>query len=175
MLNACTGFVKRLGEEGGPIPGVGLVWNDRSDAALSRGEAIGIAVISLIADDRARLDIGTEIEKHGKLRRIAFLAAAKIEGEIITVEIGLQMDFGREAAARTAERLIVLPPFAPAAETWARTTVESNICTKCADELNEARWSKNISNTPALLNRLNLFHTLFHLPKRFGSARQVML
>ena len=37
LLNACTGFVKRLGEEGGPIPGVGLVWNDRSDAALSRG------------------------------------------------------------------------------------------------------------------------------------------
>jgi hypothetical protein len=25
-----------------------------------------------------------------------------------------------------------LPPFAPAAETWARTAVESNICTRCA-------------------------------------------
>ena len=60
-------------------------------------------------------------------------------------------------------------------ETWARTTVESNICTRCADELNEARWSKNISKTAALLNRSNRFHTLFHLPKRFGSARQVMM
>jgi hypothetical protein len=60
-------------------------------------------------------------------------------------------------------------------ETWARSTVESNICTRCADELNEARWSKNVSKTAALLNRSNRFHTLFHLPKRFGSARQVMM
>lgn len=89
-----------------------------------------MAVISLVADDRTRLDVGTEIEKHRELRCIALLAAAEIEGEIITVKIGLQMDFGREPAARTAERLIVLPPFAPAAETWARTTVESNICTR---------------------------------------------
>ena len=41
------------------------------------------------------------------------VAAAEIEGEIVTVEIGLQVDFGRETAARAAERLIV-PPFAPA-------------------------------------------------------------
>jgi len=57
----------------------------------------------------------------------------------------------------------------------ARTTVESNICTRCADELNEARRSKNISKTAALLNRSNRFHTPFHLPKRFGSAREVMM
>ena len=31
------------------------------------------------------------------------------------------------------------------------------------------------SKTAALLNRSNRFHTLFHLPKRFGSARQVMM
>jgi hypothetical protein len=47
--------------------------------------------------------------------------------------------------------------------------------TRCADELNEARWSQNISKTAAFLNRSNRFHTLFHLPKRFGSARQVMM
>ena len=89
MLDACTGLVEYFWEEGGPHPGVGLVGNDQSDAALSCSEAVGIAVISLIADDRARLDIGTEIEKNGKLRRIALLAAAEIEGEIIPVEIGL--------------------------------------------------------------------------------------
>ena len=37
--------------------------------------------------------------------------------------------------------------------------------TRCADELNEARWSQNISKTAAFLNRSNRFHTLFHLPK----------
>ena len=50
-----------------------------------------------------------------------------MEGDREAVKIGLEMDFRREAAARPAERLIFLPPFAPAAETCARTTVESNI------------------------------------------------
>jgi len=35
----------------------------------------------------------------------------------MAVEIGLEVDFGREAAARSAESLMLLPPFAPAAET----------------------------------------------------------
>ena len=39
----------------------------------------------------------------------------------------LQVDFGAEAAARASERLRRLPPFAPAADTCARITVESNI------------------------------------------------
>jgi hypothetical protein len=48
-----------------------------------------------------------------------------MEVERVAVEIGLEVDFSREAAARAAERLILLPPFAPAAETWARVTVLS--------------------------------------------------
>jgi hypothetical protein len=55
-----------------------------------------------------------------------------MEGERQTIEIDLEVDLGRESAARAPERLTVLPPVAPAAETWARTTVESNICTRCA-------------------------------------------
>ena len=52
-----------------------------------------------------------------------------------------------------AKRLIMLPPFAPAAETWARTAVESNICTKCAVSLIAARASKNASKVPDRLSR----------------------
>ncbi len=63
------------------------------------------------------------------------------------------MDFRREPAARAAEGLTVLPPFAPAAETWARTMVLSNIWIRCADVLIEASVSKKASKTPALLNR----------------------
>lgn len=109
------------------------------------------------------------------MRRIAFLAAGQIKGDGKTVEVSFQVDFGSEAAARPAERLTFLPPFAPAAETWARTIVESNICTRSAVEDSEARCSKNKSNVPALLRRSNRFHTLFHFPKRSGKARQVML
>ena len=41
----------------------------------------------------------------------------QVEIERVAVEIGLEVDFGREAATRAAEGLILLPPFAPAAET----------------------------------------------------------
>jgi hypothetical protein len=40
-----------------------------------------------------------------------------VEVERVAVEIGLEVDFGRETTARAAERLVMLPPFAPAAET----------------------------------------------------------
>jgi hypothetical protein len=82
------------------------------------------------------------------------------------------MDLRREPAARAAERLTVLPPFLPAAETWARTMVLSNIWIRCADVLNEPSMSKKVSNTPALLSRSKRFHTEFQGPKRSGSARQ---
>jgi hypothetical protein len=71
-----------------------------------------------------------------------------MEGNWQATEVGLQMNLGRETATRAAKRLIMLPPFTPAAETWARTTVESNICTK---------------------------FTLFQCPNFSGRARQVIL
>ena len=86
-----------------------------------------------------------------------------MEGNWQATEVGLQVNLGRETATRAAKRLIMLPPFAPAAETWARTTVESNICTKCAVSLIAARASKNASKVPGTgrrqLERLILNHT----------------
>jgi hypothetical protein len=98
-----------------------------------------------------------------------------VEGERQASEVGLEMDLGREAAARAAERLPLLPPLAPAAETWARTTVESNVCTRCAVRLRPASASKRASNTPARLRRQKRFQTLFQGPNSAGNARQVML
>ena len=66
------------------------------------------------------------------------LAAGQVEVERVAVEIGLEVDFGREAAARAAERLAMLPPFAPAAETWARAVVLSKNWTRCAVLLHSA-------------------------------------
>jgi hypothetical protein len=98
-----------------------------------------------------------------------------VEVERVAIEIGLEVDFGRETAARAAERLTMLPPFAPAAETWARAVVLSKNWTKWAVWLNSASNWKNASNTPERLSRQNRFHKLFHLPNWLGSARQVML
>ena len=98
-----------------------------------------------------------------------------MESDGQTFEIRFEVDFRGETAPRAPERLRVLPPFAPAADTWARTTVLSNICTSAAVGLVSARSWKNTSNTPAWLSRQNRFQTLFQLPKYAGKARQVML
>ncbi len=106
---------------------------------------------------------------------VAGLAAGEMKIERIAFEVGFEVDFRREAAAREAERLAVLPPFAPAAETWARTTVLSNIWTRCAVSLASASAWKNASNTPLRLKRENRFQTLFHLPNSAGNARHETL
>ena len=76
-----------------------------------------------------------------------------MEADRLAVEVAFEVDLRGEAAARAAERLVFLPPFAPAAETCARTTVESNICTRCALSLSSASASKKTSNTPLSLSR----------------------
>src|SRR4051812_46421203 len=44
-------------------------------------------------------------------RAVARLAWGQVEVERMAVEVGLEVDFGREAATRAAERLMLLPPF----------------------------------------------------------------
>jgi hypothetical protein len=98
-----------------------------------------------------------------------------MERDRVAVMVRLEVDLGREAATRSAERLGLLPPFAPAADTCARTIVESNICTRCALLLVAASASKNASKVPVRLSRQKRFHTLFQLPNAAGSVRHVML
>src|ERR1700694_3451771 len=124
--------------------------------------------------NRARPDVGANLERTYQLGAVADLAPGQMKCDRQAVEIGLEMDFAREPAPRTSERLILLPPFAPAAETWARTTVLSNICTRAAVGLVSARSWKNTSNTPARLSRQNRFQMLFQLPNSAGNARHVM-
>jgi len=61
------------------------------------------------------------------MRAVRRLATGQVEGNRQAVEIRVQMDFRAETAPRASKRLALLPPFAPAADTCARVTVESNI------------------------------------------------
>ena len=70
---------------------------------------------------------------------------------------------------------MLLPLFAPAADTWQRTTVLSNICTRCAVRLVSAISWENASNVPERLSRQNRFQMLFQLPYSRGRACQVIL
>src|ERR1700757_2984729 len=123
-----------------------------------------MAVISPVRQPNARADVWANVERRLELRAIAGLATGQVEIERVAVEISLKVDFGRETAARAAERLAMLPPFAPAAETWARAVVLSNSWTRCAVWLHSARSWKKASKPPGRLSHQNRFHTLFHLP-----------
>ena len=89
----------------------------RCDATRQRSGAIGVAVVSLVGHRDARTNVWADIERGFELCAVAGLARGQVEVERMAVEIGLEVDFGREAAARSAESLMLLPPFAPAAET----------------------------------------------------------
>ena len=97
--------------------GVFTTRDHRDDATRKRGDAICVAVISFIGDRDARADVWADVERCLELRAVARFAWGQMEVERMAVEIGLEVDFGREAATRAAEGLMLLPPFAPAAET----------------------------------------------------------
>ena len=101
--------------------------DDWSDAARSCGVPIGLAGVALVADDGARLNVGPDVEQGFEVTPVEGFAAGQIEGDDIAGGVRFCVDFRGEAAARAAERLVFLPPFAPAADTCARTIVELNI------------------------------------------------
>ena len=117
MFDARTKFIEARGKEATSLLGVFTTRDYRCDATCTRRDAICGAVISFVGDCDARTDVRADVERCLELRAVARLARGQVEIERVAVEIGLEVDFGREAATRAAEGLILLPPFAPAAET----------------------------------------------------------
>lgn len=175
LLDPGTPLVEQLREEGGLSAGVRAMRDDGADTARSGRPPVGLGIIPFVGQRRPRRDVRADVEQGLELAAVAGLAAGQVEGKWQAIEVALEVDLGAEAAARAAERLAVLPPLAPAAETCARTTVLSNICTKCAVELRPTSAWKKASNTPDWLRRQNRFQTEFQGPYSAGSARQVML
>ena len=110
-------FIETLGKEAASLLGVLTTRDHRGDATRTRCGAVCVAVISLVGHRDARADVWADVERCLELRAVARLTWGQVEVERMAVEIGLEVDFGREAATRAAEGLILLPPFAPAAET----------------------------------------------------------
>jgi hypothetical protein len=127
LLNAGAGFVKGTWEEFRLSGSVAAVRNDGADAAPACPLAVCLAVIALVGDHRPGRDVRADIEQGLEIAAVAGLTAGQVKGQGQPVQIALQVDLGGKSAARTAERLALVPPFAPAAETWARTIVESTI------------------------------------------------
>ena len=127
LLDAGPPLVEDLGKEGGLVFGVLSVRDGGTDAAPARRLSVGLGVVAFVAENSSRRDVGADVEQDLEIAAVTGLAAGQMEGQRQAVEISFQVDLGGKPAARAPERLALLPPFAPAAETCARTIVESTI------------------------------------------------
>src|SRR5215212_9194521 len=127
VFDAGAGAIERLREERRPSLGRCLERDYRADATRPRRHAVALAVVSFVSHGRAGRDVGPKIKQDLELRAVAGLTLCEVKSEGAPIQISLEVDLGRETAAGAAQRLTILPPFAPAAETCARTMVESSI------------------------------------------------
>ena len=80
--------------------------DDRHGAAGAGG---GAAIIALVGDHGAGRGVRPEAQEGFEHRRAGLLAAGDLEGGGVAVEIGLQVNFRRIAAARAAETMRLAP------------------------------------------------------------------
>lgn len=117
MLDTRAGLVESACEEGRLVLFVGLVGDDGSDAARSRGVPIGLTGVAFVADDGAGLNVGPDIEQGFEVTPVEGFAAGQVEGDDISGGVRFCVNFRGETTTRAPERLTFLPPFAPAADT----------------------------------------------------------
>ena len=87
--------------------------------------------------------------------RIVGLARRDQQAKWPALGIGVDMELGREATARTAKALAISPPFPPAAQWCARMVVLSIICKAAASGSASANASRITSHMPDTVQRRN--------------------
>src|SRR5205814_1619284 len=131
-------------------------------------------VVPLVRDHHLGLMVGQQRLGLADVRLVGG-RHEQLDGMTETVETA--MNLGAEPAAAAAKRLIVLAAspvpffFAPAAQGWARTAVESRISMSKSGSRSAARIG---SQRPARAQRSNRFHWLLNLPSRSGKSSQAV-
>lgn len=156
-----------------PSDGVGAMGARRdygADAAFMQRSTDGIGVVALVGEQMAGPRLGAR--GYGLERRaVRCLAGREVEDEGDASGITETMNFTGEPAPRAAKSLFASPPFAPAAETWPRTVVES-ILWRSLSAIASASRDATASQTPARLQRRKRWYTVIHLPYFSGTSRQ---
>lgn len=102
----------------------------RDDGDDASGLQVGqdeVGVVSLVSEQDAGLWTGL-VHDRGVAFYIGDLPAAQRDRDGEALSVAAEMDLGREATARAAKTLVLIPFFsAPAACWWARMMVESII------------------------------------------------
>ncbi len=103
------------------------------------------------------------------LGRLVHLSGRVEQTEHIAEGIDRNMNLRAQASPRSPDRLLLNPPFPPAACWCARMIVPSMIIDSKSGS--SARAVKMRSHTPALAQRRKRFHTLFQFPKNGDRSR----
>ena len=106
-------------------PGAVRFWRDhRLDPALLQVTTNRVGVVSLVGEKGIRRLLG-KIDQDVIGFAVCRFARRDMEGDRPASGITDTMNFTGEPAPRAAKSSLMNPPFPPAAETWARTVVES--------------------------------------------------
>ena len=96
----------------------------RPDANIAEAISDGVTVVALVGQQVGWPNFGQGGHRF-ELRAVGRFPAREMEGEREADGITETMNFTGEPAPRAAKSLLASPPFAPAAEMWPRTVVES--------------------------------------------------
>jgi hypothetical protein len=154
-----------------------LIVGDRLLARSERGDhGIGadsekvpelVVVVSLVGND---VSGGEAVDQGFRLRAVVDLAGGRDEAQRVAQSVDGDVDLGGQAAARAPDRLILNPPFPPAACWCARMIVASMI--RCSRSGSSIRISKRRDHTPFWAQRRKRRKTEFQLPNSAGKSRQ---
>lgn len=112
LVPADGGFAVRARRDDGP------------DAARLEVVTDRIAVVALVAQHGLGRPLG-QIDQDVVALTVRRFAAGEVEAERPALRVSDTVNFTGEPAPRAAKSLFASPPFAPAADTWPRTVVES--------------------------------------------------
>src|SRR3979411_381583 len=126
----------------------------------------GVAVESLVGDQRVE---GQSLDERRHTHRVEALSRQKHEAHEIAERVSEGQDFGGHAALRTADRLVLRPPFAPCPWRWTLTMVASTMAYSMSGASEQA--SKSLVKTSALTQSRYRLKTLSQLPKSGGRSR----
>jgi hypothetical protein len=127
------------------------------------GLAEAVGVIVPVGQHLLDLVEGRGVEQVVGLGQVMGLAGRQREVLRLAQGLRAQMDLGAEPASAAAQRLLRLAPLfvgAPAAQGWARTTVESRM--RCSRSGSWATWRSRRSQTPFSHHRTKRRYTVFH-------------
>lgn len=103
---------------------IGTRRNDGSNAARSEIRADRVAVVAFVGEQCLGRAV-RQVDQRVIALAVRRFAAGEVEGQRPAVGITDTVNLTGEPAPRAAKSLFASPPFAPAAETWPRTVVES--------------------------------------------------